>query len=65
MLSTKDGVITVDAIDAFDSTPILDIKPLIGRDVEIPPQLAALLARPTRVTRIAPDLAALRGQVLA
>ena len=32
VLSVVEGVLTVDAIDAFDSTPVLDIKPLIRRD---------------------------------
>lgn len=32
VLSVVDGVITVDAIDAFDSTPVLDIKPFIRSD---------------------------------
>ena len=27
VLSVKDGVVTIDAIDAFDGTPILDLKP--------------------------------------
>jgi len=33
------------------------VEPLIGRPVEIPPRLAALLARPRRVKRIEPRLA--------
>jgi tRNA (adenine37-N6)-methyltransferase len=33
VLSVEEGVITVDSIDAFDETPILDIKPLTGGDV--------------------------------
>ena len=33
VLAVEEGVLTVDAIDAFDSTPVLDIKPLIGGDV--------------------------------
>ena len=32
VLSVEEGVITVEAIDAFDSTPVLDIKPLVGAD---------------------------------
>jgi len=36
----------------FDST----VEPLIGRTIEVPPALAELLSRPTRVTEIDPDL---------
>ena len=32
VLSVADGVITIDTIDAFDETPVLDIKPLIRAD---------------------------------
>lgn len=32
------------------------VEPLIGRPVEVPPKLAELLSRPTRVTEIDPDL---------
>lgn len=32
VLSVAEGVITVDGIDAFDETPVLDIKPLIRGD---------------------------------
>jgi len=32
ILSIKDNVITIDKIDAFDGTPILDIKPFIPPD---------------------------------
>jgi len=54
-LGSSDWVIVATAHPAkFDSI----VEPLIGRNIEVPPRLAALLARPTRVTRIAPDLAA-------
>ena len=32
VLSVKDGVVTIDAIDAFDGTPILDLKSAGTRD---------------------------------
>ncbi len=32
VLSVEEGVVTIDAIDAFDATPVLDIKPLIRGD---------------------------------
>lgn len=32
VLSVAEGVITIDTIDAFDETPVLDIKPLIRGD---------------------------------
>jgi len=32
VLSVKDGVVTIDAIDAFDGTPILDLKSSGTRD---------------------------------
>lgn len=32
------GIIGIDATDAFDGTPVLDIKPWIGR-VDVPPEL--------------------------
>jgi threonine synthase len=35
------------------------VEPLIGEAVEVPPRLAELLARPTRVTEIDPELAQL------
>jgi threonine synthase len=35
------------------------VEPLIGRRIPVPETLAALLARPTQATEIAPDLAAL------
>jgi threonine synthase len=36
------------------------VEPLLGRDVPVPPSLAALLARPVSCTEIAADLEALR-----
>jgi threonine synthase len=36
------------------------VEPLIGTSVRVPPELAALLSRPTRSTRIDPELAAMR-----
>lgn len=36
-LDADAGVVEVDALDAFDGTPLLDIKPWIGR-VDSPPQ---------------------------
>lgn len=35
ILSVKDGVVTVDAIDAFDGTPILDLKSTGTRDIQL------------------------------
>jgi len=45
----------------FDSV----IEPLIGRQVEVPDALAALLARPAHAESLAPDYSALRGRLLA
>jgi threonine synthase len=39
------------------------VEPLIGRAVEVPPPLAALLALPRRETEIEPQLSALRAQL--
>jgi threonine synthase len=39
------------------------VEPVIGRPVEIPPSLAALLARPTASTRIAPKLDELAAEL--
>ncbi len=51
-LESADWVIVATAHPAkFDSI----VEPLIGAAVDVPPQLAALLARPTRVAHIAPD----------
>jgi tRNA (Thr-GGU) A37 N-methylase len=36
-LDRETGVIGIDAIDAFDGTPVLDIKPWIGT-VDTPPR---------------------------
>jgi len=33
ILSVEGGVVTVDAIDAFDGTPVVDLKPLVPPDV--------------------------------
>jgi threonine synthase len=32
------------------------VEPLVGHAVDVPPELAGLLARPARVTEIEPDL---------
>jgi len=32
VVSVEGSVVTVDGIDAFDGTPVLDLKPVIGRD---------------------------------
>jgi len=45
----------------FDSV----IEPLIGQPVEVPPALAALLARPANAQVLAADFGALRGHLLA
>ncbi|KAB7768144.1 threonine synthase [Xanthomonas maliensis] len=41
------------------------VEPLIGRDVEVPPALAALLQRPAHAEPLAPDYPALRQRLLA
>ena len=41
------------------------VEPLIGRAVELPPRLAELLARPSRVTAIEPDLRGLIAELHA
>ncbi len=41
------------------------VEPLIGRAVEVPPALAALLQRPAHAEALAPDYAALRQRLLA
>ena len=33
VVSVEKNVVTLDKIDAFDGTPVLDLKPVIGRDV--------------------------------
>lgn len=35
VLSVKDGIVTIDAIDAFDGTPILDLKSAGTRDIQL------------------------------
>jgi tRNA-Thr(GGU) m(6)t(6)A37 methyltransferase TsaA len=37
-LNAEEGVLTVDALDAFDGTPLLDIKPWLS-SVDVPPAL--------------------------
>ena len=32
ILSVEGNVVTLDKMDAFDKTPVLDLKPVIGRD---------------------------------
>jgi threonine synthase len=39
------------------------VEPLIGSRVPLPPELATILSRPSRSTRIGPDLAAMRDAV--
>jgi threonine synthase len=39
------------------------VEPLLGRRVEPPPALAALLGRPTRMTRIAAEVGVLAEQI--
>ncbi|MBI3556923.1 MAG: threonine synthase [Deltaproteobacteria bacterium] len=39
------------------------IEPLIGRKIEVPPSLAAILARPSQVVEIEPSLEALVGAI--
>ncbi|MCF5934081.1 threonine synthase, partial [Xanthomonas perforans] len=41
------------------------VEPLIGRAVEVPPALVALLQRPAHAEALAPDYAALRQRLLA
>lgn len=41
------------------------VEPLIGREVEVPPALAALLQRPAHAETLAPDYAAFRQRLLA
>ncbi|MCE4369950.1 threonine synthase [Xanthomonas hortorum] len=41
------------------------VEPLIGREVEVPPALAALLQRPAHAEALAPDYAAFRQRLLA
>ena len=36
------------------------VEPLVGHEVAVPPSLAALLARPTTVVEVAPDLDAFK-----
>jgi len=45
----------------FDSV----IEPLIGRSIEVPPTLSALLARPALAQALSADFGALRGYLLA
>jgi threonine synthase len=41
------------------------VEPLLGREVPVPPRLAAMLARPSRSRPMAADLAALRAALAA
>jgi threonine synthase len=55
-LAAPDWIVVATAHPAkFDAI----VEPLVGRTVELPPQLAELLSRPRRVSRIEPQLAAL------
>ena len=57
---TPDWIIVATAHPAkFDSI----VEPLIGHPVRVPPQLAALLTRPSEFTEIAPEFDAFRKQL--
>jgi threonine synthase len=41
-----------------------EVEPVLGKEISLPPTLAACLERPDRSVRIAPDLAALRAMLV-
>jgi threonine synthase len=58
LLGTPDWILVATAHPAkFESI----VEPLVGSEVPVPPALAELLHRPSRVTEIEPELDALRG----
>lgn len=48
ILSVRDNMITIDAIDAHDGTPVIDIKSYTGRKEAVPPILVPEWARVER-----------------